>query len=130
MAGHLLFNSGSNESSLAPQFKWLDNTFNHSYSRLLMREKLTWLRRGREAKCGNSFRRTTFICLLYLSFSLSLSLYLSNCALNLKVHKHEIFFSSSDSASCKPVRACNDSLNFETFPLFFVNEKTSFSLSE
>jgi hypothetical protein len=29
MAGHLLFNSGSNESSLAPQFKWLDNTFNH-----------------------------------------------------------------------------------------------------
>jgi hypothetical protein len=26
MAGHLLFNSGSNESSLAPQFKWLDNT--------------------------------------------------------------------------------------------------------
>jgi hypothetical protein len=28
MAGHLLFNSGSNESSLAPQFKWLDNTFN------------------------------------------------------------------------------------------------------
>jgi hypothetical protein len=27
MAGHLLFNSGSNESSLAPQFKWLDNTF-------------------------------------------------------------------------------------------------------
>jgi hypothetical protein len=29
MAGHLLFNSGSNESSLAPQFKWLDNTFKH-----------------------------------------------------------------------------------------------------
>ncbi len=29
MAGHLLFNSGSNESSLAPQFKWLDNTFNN-----------------------------------------------------------------------------------------------------
>jgi hypothetical protein len=28
MAGHLLINSGSNESSLAPQFKWLDNTFN------------------------------------------------------------------------------------------------------
>ncbi len=28
MAGHLLFNSGSNESSLAPQFQWLDNTFN------------------------------------------------------------------------------------------------------
>ncbi len=28
MAGHLLFNSGSNETSLAPQFKWLDNTFN------------------------------------------------------------------------------------------------------
>ncbi len=28
MAGHLLFNSGSNESSLAPQLKWLDNTFN------------------------------------------------------------------------------------------------------
>jgi hypothetical protein len=27
MAGHLLFNGGSNESSLAPQFKWLDNTF-------------------------------------------------------------------------------------------------------
>jgi hypothetical protein len=27
MAGHLLFNSGWNESSLAPQFKWLDNTF-------------------------------------------------------------------------------------------------------
>jgi hypothetical protein len=27
MAGHLLFNSGSNESSLAPQFKWLENTF-------------------------------------------------------------------------------------------------------
>jgi hypothetical protein len=27
MAGHLLFNSGSNESRLAPQFKWLDNTF-------------------------------------------------------------------------------------------------------
>ncbi len=27
MAGHLLFNSGSNESSLAPQLKWLDNTF-------------------------------------------------------------------------------------------------------
>jgi hypothetical protein len=27
MAGHLLFNSGSNEASLAPQFKWLDNTF-------------------------------------------------------------------------------------------------------
>ncbi len=27
MAGHQLFNSGSNESSLAPQFKWLDNTF-------------------------------------------------------------------------------------------------------
>jgi hypothetical protein len=27
MAGHLLFNSGSNESSLDPQFKWLDNTF-------------------------------------------------------------------------------------------------------
>ncbi len=27
MAGHLLFNSGSNESSLVPQFKWLDNTF-------------------------------------------------------------------------------------------------------
>jgi hypothetical protein len=26
MAGHLLFNSGLNESSLAPQFKWLDNT--------------------------------------------------------------------------------------------------------
>ena len=30
MAGHLLFNSGSNESSLAPQFKWLDNTFKES----------------------------------------------------------------------------------------------------
>jgi hypothetical protein len=30
MAGHLLFNSGSNESSLAPQFKWLDNTFKNS----------------------------------------------------------------------------------------------------
>jgi hypothetical protein len=29
MAGHLFFNSGSNESSLAPQFKWLDNTFNN-----------------------------------------------------------------------------------------------------
>ena len=29
MAGHLLFNSGSNESSLAPQFKWLDNTFKY-----------------------------------------------------------------------------------------------------
>jgi hypothetical protein len=28
MAGHLLFNSGSNKSSLAPQVKWLDNTFN------------------------------------------------------------------------------------------------------
>ncbi len=27
MVGHLLFNNGSNESSLAPQFKWLDNTF-------------------------------------------------------------------------------------------------------
>ncbi len=27
LAGHLVFNSGSNESSLAPQFKWLDNTF-------------------------------------------------------------------------------------------------------
>ncbi len=27
MAGHLLFNSGLNESSLAPQFKWLDSTF-------------------------------------------------------------------------------------------------------
>jgi hypothetical protein len=27
MAGHLLFNSGSNESSLARQFKWQDNTF-------------------------------------------------------------------------------------------------------
>ncbi len=27
MAGHLLFDSGSNVSSLAPQFKWLDNTF-------------------------------------------------------------------------------------------------------
>ncbi len=27
MAGHLLFNSGLNESSLAPPFKWLDNTF-------------------------------------------------------------------------------------------------------
>ncbi len=32
MAGHLLFNSGSNESSLAPQFKWLDNTFNLNYA--------------------------------------------------------------------------------------------------
>jgi hypothetical protein len=30
MASHLLFNSGSNESSLAPQFKWLDNTFKES----------------------------------------------------------------------------------------------------
>jgi hypothetical protein len=30
MAGHLLFNSGSNESSLAPQFKWLDNTFKYA----------------------------------------------------------------------------------------------------
>jgi hypothetical protein len=29
MAGHLLFNSGSNESSLVPQFKWLDNTFKY-----------------------------------------------------------------------------------------------------
>ncbi len=29
MAGHLLFNSGSNESCLAPQFKWLDNTFKY-----------------------------------------------------------------------------------------------------
>jgi hypothetical protein len=32
MAGHLLFNSGSNESSLAPQFKWLDNTFNPNFA--------------------------------------------------------------------------------------------------
>jgi hypothetical protein len=34
MAGHLLFNSGSNESSLAPQFKWLDNTFNSVNTKL------------------------------------------------------------------------------------------------
>jgi hypothetical protein len=31
MAGHLLFNSGSNESSPAPQFKWLDNTFKYIF---------------------------------------------------------------------------------------------------
>jgi hypothetical protein len=31
MASHLLFNSGSNESSLAPQFKWLDNTFKPNF---------------------------------------------------------------------------------------------------
>jgi hypothetical protein len=36
MAGHLLFNSGSNESSLAPQFKWLDNTFNLHISQQLI----------------------------------------------------------------------------------------------
>ncbi len=35
MAGHLLFNSGSNESSLAPQFKWLDNTFNMAVTKSL-----------------------------------------------------------------------------------------------
>jgi hypothetical protein len=28
LAGHLVFNSGSNESRLAPQFKWLEYTFN------------------------------------------------------------------------------------------------------
>ncbi len=33
MAGYLLFNRGSNESSLAPQFKWLDNTFNAHHCR-------------------------------------------------------------------------------------------------
>ena len=33
MAGHLLFNSGSNESTLAPQFKWLDNTFKSDLQR-------------------------------------------------------------------------------------------------
>ncbi len=27
LAGHLVFNSGSNESRLAPQFKWLEYTF-------------------------------------------------------------------------------------------------------
>ena len=27
LAGHLVFNSGSNEPSHALQFKWLDNTF-------------------------------------------------------------------------------------------------------
>ncbi len=31
LAGHLVFNSGWNESSLAPQFKWLDNTFKHVF---------------------------------------------------------------------------------------------------
>jgi hypothetical protein len=35
-AGHLLFNSGSNECSLTPQFEWLDNTF----------KKRTWLTLG------------------------------------------------------------------------------------
>ena len=33
MAGHLLFNSGSNKSTLAPQFKWLDNTFKSDLQR-------------------------------------------------------------------------------------------------
>jgi hypothetical protein len=33
MAGHLLCNSGSNESSRAPQFKWLDNTFKGAVQR-------------------------------------------------------------------------------------------------
>jgi hypothetical protein len=48
MAGHLLFNSGSNESSLAPQFKWLDNTFKFlrkkgliQSPRLVVRERYT-----------------------------------------------------------------------------------------
>ncbi len=38
MAGHLLFNSGSNESSLAPQFKWLDNTF--KFAKLLVKYRV------------------------------------------------------------------------------------------
>ncbi len=37
MAGHLLFNSGSNESSLALQFKWLDNTFKNFVFTVLSR---------------------------------------------------------------------------------------------
>jgi hypothetical protein len=36
MAGHLLFNSGSNESSLAPQFKWLDNTFKNCKTHIVI----------------------------------------------------------------------------------------------
>ncbi len=44
MAGHLLFNSGSNESSLAPQFKWLDNTFNIEEKRLITEEEAMFLR--------------------------------------------------------------------------------------
>ena len=32
LAGPLVFYSGSNESSLAPQFKWLDTTFNQTKS--------------------------------------------------------------------------------------------------
>jgi hypothetical protein len=44
MAGHLLFNSGSNESSLAPQFKWLDNTFNPTLLQGVTKKcRLSWL---------------------------------------------------------------------------------------
>ncbi len=34
LAGHLLFNIGWNESSLAPQFEWLDNTLIHFHASL------------------------------------------------------------------------------------------------
>ncbi len=37
MASHLLFHSGLNESSLAPQFKWLDNTFKAEISTRIIR---------------------------------------------------------------------------------------------
>ncbi len=92
--------------------------FNCNYSRLLMREKLTWLGRAREAKCGTSSRRPTFICLLSLS----------NCALSLKVHKHEIFF-SSDSASYANLCMCRDP-GFWNFSPLVLRHRRSFSLSK
>jgi hypothetical protein len=42
LAGHLVFNIKSNESSLAPQFKWLEYTFNSIFIlRVIMSELLT-----------------------------------------------------------------------------------------
>ncbi len=42
MAGHLLFNSGSNVSSLAPQFKWLDNTYKMKTARQSIQRRHLW----------------------------------------------------------------------------------------
>ncbi len=104
----------SQEVNIYPIFFYLTS----NYSRLLMREKLTWLRRAREAKCGNSFRRTPFICLLSLKL----------CSQLKGTQAWDIFFFRF-CIICKPVHVLIAWI-LKFFPLLFVTGETSFSLSE